>query len=388
MSYAPVDVQNMKRFLRSVPASGGWAAAAVVVLLGAVTTVSAAWAAPPVSKSQQLATQAKKAYDEAQFDRAFDLYLAALRAEPSTVAYRYAAARAAHQAGKLDRAEEFYLQALKAPDLAGELRERCQTYLDAIATTRAEARAQEAESLQRAGRYAEAAEVWRGAAALQPSRAIYLCRAGRAARLAGDKAAALRDYAICRDKAPADTADYAEAMRVLQELEAPAKASAAQAPQPRPAPPASAANPQPTPPAAVPSHAGAPTVHPPAYFGRSASAPVAWPAKAAVGGGAALLAAGAGALAWAASDEADLNAKIDARSGGKVTEISYEDAAAARDGINVRYGLGWGAVGLGAAAVGVGAWWAVRAVDAPARRPVRAILVLPTASGAVFTVRF
>ena len=353
----------------------------MALVLATASPAVSVYAAQPPSKSEQLATQAKKAYDEAQFDRAFDLYTAALRAEPSKVAYLYAAARAAHQAGKLDRAEEMYLQALKAPDLSGELRERCATYLDAIATTRAEARAQEAEALQRAGRYAEAADVWRGAAALQPSRAIYLCRAGRAARLAGDEPAALRDYTVCRDKARPDTADHAEALRVLQELGVtggipePKKAVAGSGPEPRQV------------------AAGSP---PPAGPGREAVASVARPAAtsalspawAAIGGGAALLAAGAGVVAWASGDETALNDKIDARVGGKVTEISYEDAQIERDGINVRYGLGWGAVGLGAAAVGVGTWLYVRGSGSRTADARRSVLLLPTATGALLAVPF
>ena len=95
-----------------------------------------------------------------------------MRADPSQVAYTYAAARAAHQGAKLDRAEELYLKAIAEPGLAAELRDKSQVYLDGIATTRAEASAQEAESLPKAGKYADAADVWRSAAALQTSAAL------------------------------------------------------------------------------------------------------------------------------------------------------------------------------------------------------------------------
>lgn len=355
------------------PLHRSWTAVALVLAVAAAPLPALA-APDAASKSQQLATQAKKAYDDGQFDRAFDLYLAALRAEPGTVAYLYAAARAAHQAGKLDRAEETYLQALKAPDLAADLRDRCTAYLDAIATTRSEARAQEAESLQKAGKYAQAAGVWREAAALQPSRGIYFCRAGRASRLADDPAAALRDYAACRDKARPDTADHAEALRVLKELETAAVSAAA----PLPAPKVEAPPPKPAAaPPSVPAPAPAATVVAPA------PAPASWPAWVALGGGAALVAAGAGLVAWAGQDEAALNARIDATTAGKVTQISYADAKAEHAGINQRYAVGWSAVGLGAAAVGLGAWLQWRDVGA-----TRTVAVLPASGGVRVAVRF
>ena len=133
----------MPRPTRIRPPQRPWFLLAGMALLAAAPGVAPAHAAPPpISKSQQFATQAKKAYVDAKFDRAFDLYQSALRADPGQAAYLFAAARAAHQAGKLDRAEETYLLALKATELAPDLRAKCQTYLDGIATTRAEARAQ------------------------------------------------------------------------------------------------------------------------------------------------------------------------------------------------------------------------------------------------------
>lgn len=351
----------------------------VAVPLAVVVAAPApAAAAAQTAKHQQIAAQAKKAYDEAQYDKAADLYLAALRADPSQVAYLYAAARAAQQGGRLDRAEELYLKAIAEPGLAPELREKSKVYLDGIATARAEARAQEAETLQKAAKYADAADVWRSAAALQPARAIYLCRAGRAAKLAGDKAAALRDYQACRAKAPAGTADYAEAVRVLQELET---ASKPVEPTPVAPPPKVEPKAAPLPVAPTPVAAAIVEPRPIAVVRLPAATSPTWTSWAAVGGGAALLALGASAVVWAHSDDTDLFAKIDARVNGKVAQISYDDAAAQKQSINVRYGIGWSAIGLGAVAAGFGTWMLVKHGN-------RGVAVLPQADGVRFAVRF
>ncbi|MBI5607535.1 MAG: hypothetical protein HY902_01490 [Deltaproteobacteria bacterium] len=102
----------------------------------------------------------------------------------------------------------------------------------------------------------------------------------------------------------------------------------------------------------------------------------------ALGGGVALLAAGLGTVRWAWSDERDLNAKLDNRSAGKITSINYTDAQSAHSSINLRYGLGWTATGLGAAAAGVGAWLALRGSDSR-------VAVLPGGPGSlVVALRF
>lgn len=356
------------------------AAAVLTALVSLATAPNPAVATP--AAAQKIALQAKKAYDSEQFDRAADLYLAAHR-EQAVAGYLYAAARAAHQAGKLDRAEELYRRALQSADLPAEMREKAGAHLESIATRRAEQRADEAEALQKATKYAEAAEVWRSAAALQPGRAVYLCRAGRAAKLAGDRAAAVRDYSACRGKAGEGTAEIAEAERALAELEPPT----------------------PEKPTLVKAAEGPVVVAPPKVakaadvkrdLGErpdgsqgvvaSASPRRAWqdrPATtwAALGGGLAATAVGVGVLVWAALDEGELNAKIDARIDGKVTKISYADAQTTRDGINLRYGLGWASFGLGAAALGAGTWLYVKG------NPPKVVLV-PTGQGALLSARF
>ncbi len=340
-----------------------------------------AHAAPKAAtKAETIAAQAKTAYDAAQYDRALDLYLAAHRADPKQVALLYAAARAAHLAGKLDRAEELYQQALADSGLNPEVAAKAREHLLSIATRRAESRAEEAEALQKAGKYKDAAEAWRSAALLAPARVTYVCRAARASKLAGETLDAERDYKVCRDKAPAGSADRAEAERALLELEkAPRPAVVGGGPTPAPlvdkkpdiAPPKDATkdtDPQ------LPSGVAA-TTRQSAWNDRPLSI---W---ATIGGGALGLAAGAAVVAWAWNDEQDLNAKIDARTNGKVGGISYADAKVEHDSINLRYGLGWAAAGLGAAALGTGTWLYIKGAPPPAT-------VLPMGAGAVVSVQF
>ena len=197
-----------------------WALGAVLACFALPSLPRIAWATP--AKAQQLGAQAKKAYDENQFERATELYLAAAREDEAAVAFVYAAARSAHKAGRLDQAEELYRKALKTGRLSADIAEKATAQLDAIATKRAETLDAEAEKLQQAGQYAAAADAWRSAAAAQPKRAVYWCRAGRAARLAGNVPQATGDYRFCRDKAEAGAPERADAERVLAEIAAPA----------------------------------------------------------------------------------------------------------------------------------------------------------------------
>lgn len=193
-----------------------FAAMASVAAVALAVAATPAHAAP--TKPQALAAQAKRAYDDAQYDKAAELYLAASQADPDGAQYLYAAARAAHMGGRLDRADELYRQALQSGKLAPELASKVSTYLDAVAGARADKLDAEAAGQQSAGNFAAAADAWRSAAALQPKRAAYWCRAGRAARLGGDKVAGQRDYQRCQDSAAVGSPERADAERVLAEL--------------------------------------------------------------------------------------------------------------------------------------------------------------------------
>ncbi len=189
-----------------------------VLVISLVSTLATTPAQAAPTKAQTLATQAKRAYDDAQYDRAAELYLAASQADADGAQYLYAAARAAHMGGRLDRADELYRKALASAKLPPELTAKVQTYLDAVAGARADKLDAEAAAQQSANNFAAAADTWRSAAALQPKRAAYWCRAGRAARLGGDKAAAQRDYMRCQDTAAEGSPERADAERVVAEL--------------------------------------------------------------------------------------------------------------------------------------------------------------------------
>lgn len=344
------------------------------LLVGMAPAAGHAKSAP--SKAESIAVQARAAYDAAQFERSLDLYLAAYRADSKQVAWLYAAARAAHLANKLDRAEELYLQALRDPGLATDLAEKAREHLQSIATRRAELRAEEAEALQKSGLYQEAAEVWRSAAALQPGRAIYLCRAARAAKLARQRDQAIRDYQTCRDRAPVGSTDRAEAERALAELERERPKDSAPAAE-RPAKPKSETADPPD-----PGQAAKPLDTPGLAAPATPTAPEAPAAEAStghwavLGGGAALVLAGLGTLAWAWGDEQDLNGTLAQRTDGRILGISYSEAQRQQASINLRYGVGWTAAGLGGVALGLGTWLALQG-------PTGRVTLVPTGPASV-----
>ena len=326
----PASFQNYTVARASSWLAGG--AAAVVVLLCPLP----AFATP--AKAQQVAAQAKKAYDDGQYDRATELYLVAAREDDAAVSFVYAAARSAHMAGRLDQADELYRRALKTGKLPSEIAEKSAAYLDAIASKRAETLDAEADRMQQAGQYPAAADAWRAAAAAQPKRAVYLCRAGRAARLAGNVAQAQGDYQACRDKAAVDAPERADAERVLAEMAAAGRAQ----------------------------ERGIAVNVPPGQDKTSA-----WMATAGAGVG---LLAGATLLYLGATASAVAN---------KMPVKTTDDVGKYNAAFDHAEGL-WrgGAVvtGLGVVGAGVAAWLHVRGP--------KTVVALPTADGAMLAVRF
>ena len=103
-----------------------------------------------------------------------------------------------------------------------------------------------------------------------------------------------------------------------------------------------------------------------------------------VGGGAVAVAVGAGLAVWAYRDEAALNADVDARdAAGLVYKVSYADAQARRDSVNLRYGLGFSALGVGAAVAALGLY-----VGDGRPAAARQVAVGAAAGGVVVAARF
>lgn len=195
----------------------------LVVLLTALAVVPAAgWSAPAPSTAdvvEQLASRAKTALAAGQFDVATELYLGAWQQDQRQTALVFNAARAQHLGSHYDKAEALYRQFLGLPGADPALMARAQAYLQAIALSRADARAAEGRQLQELGRYAEAAAAFRDAFRLAPSRPELLLSAARAARLTADLASAVATYRAYLQLALAD-ADRQEAIRELALLEA------------------------------------------------------------------------------------------------------------------------------------------------------------------------
>ena len=323
-----------------------------------------------------MARHAAAAYDAGDYLRAMQLYADAAQSDPTSPAYLYGAARAAHLAGDLDKAEAFYNRYLALggddPARLAKARER----LGEVRGLRADRRFADAAAAARSENWPLAAQLYLEAWQLAPDRVALLFQSAVAAERAGldaDATARLRDYL---DRAPVDAPDRAQARLRLDQKRAngPAKAPGAA----RVAPPA--VSPGPTVQASAPgvgvagAAGGISDRAAPAAVGSSRT--LAWSVLAA---GAAVGAAGGGVLAWAAWRRADLEVEL-ARDPDtqKIDGIAYDDAvrrAADIHTLRVRGGI-VAATGVVGAAVG---FWLLT-------RPAPSAAAVTVAPDAVFVI--
>jgi tetratricopeptide (TPR) repeat protein len=284
--------------------------------------------------AQTMAATAMKAYQDGNYERASELFLNAWRTDPANSGLLYNAARAAHLHGKLDRAEEHYREFMKQEKREPALEGKAKGYLDELRLKRAEAKADEAATAQKANDPVTAAQLYRLAADVAPERVEYAFRAAKAEFQAGraQEARKLADEYL--KKAPADAPDRPEAQALVARIDQPVVVKpAAVSPAPAAAP-------------------GSPTVS------AAPGAPSRTPAWIALCSGAALAGAGVGLYFMAAGADADLEAKLAQKDKdtGLVSGIGYDEAVAERDRIGTLKTASVAAIGVGAAALGGGGW--------------------------------
>jgi len=164
-----------------------------------------------------LASQAERAVEKADYDLAATLYLQAWQLGKSQTSLVYQAARALHLGGQHDRAEAQYTRFLAHPGRDEVLTARATQHLAEIRSVRAADKALLAEHLGRSARPVEAAATWRAAWQLAPQRIGYLLRAARAQRQCPEFARAIWDYVDFLSKSPVG-AERSEAEAELAEL--------------------------------------------------------------------------------------------------------------------------------------------------------------------------
>lgn len=340
-------------------------AVALVAAVAPHVGISAARAAPKQTTAvANMVKQAYVAYEAGDYARAADLYLAAWRVDPRAE-YLWSVARAYHLAGQRDKALEQYRVFLKDP---GELQAKvpkAQDYVAEIEAAKIADRVAEAEKLERSGQGQLAALMYLELGRANPARRDLLFRAAVAYQNAGQSDAAVAALQEYLKAAPADAKERAEAETRLKLLQAPAD---------RAAPPKASS---PDAPKATAVESPDPGVHRPAALQGSHVAR--W---ATVGAGVAVL--GGGAALWLATrgDASDLEGRLTAPAGGKITALSKAEAQAEVDTVNTRLGVAYGAMAAGAAAAAVG--WFVLA-DGP---PKVAVLPGPGDAGVALVWRY
>ena len=330
----------------------------VVVAAPTVTLPQLAWAADNAKFATTMAKQALAAYLSGDFSRAAQLYLEAYRSDPRA-GYLCAAARAQHLGGAFDKALEHYRQALALADLDASLRAKTQAYMAEILLARADAKAVEAEKAARTGDLRLAAQLYHDAFTLAPLRFDWLFKAAVAEQMAGDLAAAARDYDAYLQGAPAAAEDRNQARVRLDGLRGPAVKRAIVHANPQPK---AVATSQPGPTVAPrPREKPALTVEKPSLIlakqGENATRWLGWSL---IGGGVGLLAGGAGLYFAQGSDRKALDDAMAQEDNGKIVGIGYDAYFRKREDLNAAYRNAAILGGVGAVAVGVGAWWLVR----------------------------
>jgi len=375
--------------LRSRPVSwfcnaAGRCILATLLLLGP----AAAWGLDQLKAAGNIARQAAMAFEQGDHVRAAQLYLQAYATDPNTADYVYGAARAEHIGGKLGVAEQHYVAFLEKVT-SGTRADNARKYLGELRAGQADTKISEAERAERQGKFGLAAQLFRTARTLVPTRWDCLIREASAREQAGEKAEAITLLELYLRDAPKDAADRDEAGARLASLKPktdPGK-SAAAAKVAEPAKPASAVARQPEAaktPSADPAKnaATAPQVAKaqPPEPDRMLAQVVAW-SVAFVG-----VAAGATGIIEAvdaANMRADLDAKLAQRS-GKITGISYSEAVARDKDIESQRTTAWVLGGVGVAAAATGGWLLWRAY----RTEPAKVSVLPLGDGVVVTLKF
>ncbi len=348
----------------------------VFLALLCMTSATSGLAADKAQVAKTMATQASKAYNAGDYQRAVDLYLSAWRTDPQS-GYLWALARSEHLAGLLDQAMVHYKAFIADPGLEAARVPKAKDYMADIVNGQVAAKLRDAEYALRNKDYTSAALLCRDALQLAPERFDVLFKLAViefAAEHWEEAEQVLNDYLA---RAPADAPDRRGAEDRLKAVQKKlGKTPPAPARSPEPAP----ADAKPTAAAPLAAKPAAPAVAPgPGIAARESPSNLA--AWAALGGGVALLGGGATVLALLQDDWKAYDAAIAQKnSGGKVTGIAFDDSTAQAASLNQRMGLGIGLVAAGAASAGVGAWLLLRM---PGK-----VAVLPTGQGVVVAVRF
>ena len=354
--------------------------------LSACVVVLAFLAAPALALDQvkaagNIARQAALAFEQGDHVRAAQLYLQAFATDPTMSDYLYGAARAEHIGAKTAMAEKHYAAFLEKTT-TGARADNARKYLSELRAGQADQKVSDAERAERQGSYGVAAQLYRSARTLAPARWECLLHEAVAREQAGDKteAASLLEQYL-RD-APADARDRDEvsvrlaALRPKSEGSKTAVAAAARPAEPDKAAPA-------TPSSAPASVVAGPTpsvAQEAPQEDRSTQRIAAW-SVALVGVATGLTGAGLGFAA--ASDRADLDAKLKPQN-GKITQISYSEAVARDKSIGDQRVTAALVGGVGLAATATGGWLLWRAY----RSEPSKVSVLPLGDRVVVTIRF
>ena len=328
---------------------------------------SGAWALDQQKAAGNIARQASAAFEQGDHARAAQLYLQAFATDPATADYLYGAARAEHIGGKLGVAEQHYV-AFLAKVTSGPRADNARKYLSELRSGQAEQKIADAEKAERQGSFALAAQLYRLARTLVPTRWECLFREALAREQNGDKseaAALLEQYlrdapkdARDRDEASVrlaalkpKTAQLADKVPVMTHKTEPGKVMAPDLQVGQPAP----------------------------LSDRSTQQIIAWTVAFV---GVATGATGIEQAIDAAGKRSDLDAKLALHS-GKVTDISYSEAVTRDKAIQSQRTTAAILGGVGVAVAGTGGWLLWRAYKEPPK-----LSALPLGNGVVVTLRF
>ncbi len=299
---------------------------------------------------QTLYSAAQKEFDAANFDRAAVLFLQIWRQGKTMPVALYNAARSYHLAGKLDQAEELYREHLALAEAEPAQQAKVQAKLAELRLARADAYAEDALRAEKAGNFTLAVKMWAEAYAISPKPA-WMLKQARAEHLAGNKEAALKGYDKYLALAPEQAPAQADAARWRAEL----------------APPSFVDVPLPKEPA-------------PVVVQKAVDKPSSLPGWVALGGGVVVGVGGLGLYLSTADDRKQFEADTAAKTAGKITGTSKEEAQTLADRINTRVYASWAMGGVGVVAAGVGAYLLTR--------PATAVAVAPTGNGVLVAWRF
>lgn len=354
------------------------AALGAVILLCAV--VRPADAVDKHRAAVSMAQQAAKAFEAGDYLRAIELYRNAWQ-QDAKPAYLWALARAEQLGGMHEKASDHYRQFVKAPGAEAARVPKAQAYLAEIERARIDAAVFEADKAAREGDSGLAAQMYLDALRRDPTRVELTYKAACAEQQSERWQEAAEHFAAYLAVAAPDAPQRAQAQMRLEA----ARRKAELVPRnPQLDKPLAAPQAQPGSPVARPSEPGAPG----AVTERASQAPTPPPpmglrsqgqtdstlAWSVTGGGALLALSGLVLYITTGNDAQSWQRSVAVGPDGKIRGLSYDEALAQAQSINLRMGVagGLGVVGLASAATGV--WLLVRT---PSR-----VVLLPAPGGA------